>query len=117
MANKSLHEYSALTPDNIRTGPIVAVGDAAFELKPTLINMVQASQFCGKAHEDANKHPQHFLEICSTFTIKDVPSDAVLLRYYHSHYWGERSNGFTPTKTNLQLRHCVLLPFWQSSFL
>jgi hypothetical protein len=42
--------------------------------------MVQASQFCGKAHEDANKHLQNFLEICSTFMIKDVPCDAVLLR-------------------------------------
>jgi hypothetical protein len=27
MANKSLHEYSAPTPDNIRTGQIVVVGD------------------------------------------------------------------------------------------
>jgi hypothetical protein len=54
MANNSLREYSALTPDNIRTGPIVAVGDAAFELKPALINMVQASQICGKSYENAN---------------------------------------------------------------
>jgi hypothetical protein len=30
MANKTLHEYSAPTPDNIRTGPAIAVGDAAF---------------------------------------------------------------------------------------
>jgi hypothetical protein len=82
MANKSLCEYSAPTPDNIRTGPTVTVGHAAFELKPALINMVQASQFCGKAHEDANKHLQNFLEICSTFKIKDVPSDAVLLRLF-----------------------------------
>jgi hypothetical protein len=82
MANKSLCEYSTPTLDNIRTGSTVAVGDAAFELKPTLNNMVQASQFCGKAHEDANKHLQNFLEICSTFTIKDVPSDAVLLRLF-----------------------------------
>jgi hypothetical protein len=37
--------------------------------------MVQASQFCGKAHEDASAHLQHFLEICSTFTIKEVPKD------------------------------------------
>jgi hypothetical protein len=56
MANKSLREYSAPTPDNIRTSPTVVVGNATFELKPVLINMVQASQFCGKAHEDANKH-------------------------------------------------------------
>jgi hypothetical protein len=42
MANKSLREYSAPTPDNIRTGPAVVVGDAAFELKLALINMVQS---------------------------------------------------------------------------
>ena len=41
--------------------------------------MVQASQFCGKAHEDASAHLQHFLEICSTFTIKGVTKDAILL--------------------------------------
>jgi hypothetical protein len=81
MANKSLREYSAPTPDNIRAGPTVT-GDDAFELKPALINMVQASQFCGKAHEDANKHLQNFLEICSTFMIKDVPSDAVLFHLF-----------------------------------
>jgi hypothetical protein len=40
MENKSLREYSALTPDNIRTGLTVAVGNAAFEVKPALINMV-----------------------------------------------------------------------------
>jgi hypothetical protein len=82
MANKSLRPYSAPIPDNIRTSPNVAVGNAAFELKPALINMVQASQFCGKAHDDANKHLQNFLEICSTFTIKDVSSDAVLLHLF-----------------------------------
>jgi hypothetical protein len=49
MANKSLREYSTPTPDNIRTGPTVTVGNAAFELKPTMINMVQASQFLWKS--------------------------------------------------------------------
>ena len=43
--------------------------DGNFELKPGLINMVQSNQFCGKAHEDASAHLQHFLEICNTFTI------------------------------------------------
>jgi hypothetical protein len=61
MANKSLHELSAPTIANIRTGLEVNVGDNGFELKPALINMVQASQFCGKAHEDASAHLQHFL--------------------------------------------------------
>jgi hypothetical protein len=68
MANKSLREFSAPTTDNIRTRPAADI-DWPFELKPALINMVQASQFCGKAHEDASAHLQHFLEICSTFTI------------------------------------------------
>jgi hypothetical protein len=56
MADKTLREFSALTTANIRTGPETNVGDNGFELKPTLINMVQASQFCGKAHEDASAH-------------------------------------------------------------
>ena len=46
MANKTLHEFSAPTIANIHTGPTVDVGDNAFELKPALINMVQARQFC-----------------------------------------------------------------------
>jgi hypothetical protein len=58
------------------------VGDNRFELKPALINMVQANQFCGKAHEDASAHLQHFLEICSTFTIKGIARDAILLRLF-----------------------------------
>jgi hypothetical protein len=44
--------------------------------------MVQASPFCGEAHEDANAHLQHFLEICSTFTIKGVTPDAIHLRLF-----------------------------------
>ena len=82
MANNTLHEFSASTTANIHTGPTVNVGDNGFELKPALINMVQASHFCGKAHEDASAHLQHFLEICSTFTIKGVTKDAILLRLF-----------------------------------
>jgi hypothetical protein len=81
MANKSLREFLAPTTDNICTGPTADI-EKSFELKPALINMVQASQFCGKAHEDASAHLQHFLEIYSTFTIKDVPRDAILLRLF-----------------------------------
>jgi hypothetical protein len=44
--------------------------------------MVQANQFCGKAHENASAHLQHFLEISSTFTIKGVERDAILLRIF-----------------------------------
>jgi hypothetical protein len=75
--------------------------DKSFELKPALINMVQASQFCGKAHEDASAHLQHFLEICSTFTIKDVPRDAILLCLFPFSLLGERSSGSTPTRRRI----------------
>ena len=79
MADRALREFSAPTTANICTRPETNVGDNGFEHKPALINMVQASQFCGKAHEDARAHLQHFLEICSTFTIKGVTKDAILL--------------------------------------
>jgi hypothetical protein len=82
MANKTLREFSAPTTENIHTTPQVNVGKDGFEVNPTLITMVQASQFCGKAHEDASAHLQHFLEICSTFTIKGVTRDAIILRLF-----------------------------------
>ena len=56
MAERTLREFSAPTTANICTGSTVNVGDNGFELKPALINMVQAGQFCGKAHEDASAH-------------------------------------------------------------
>ena len=82
MADKTLCEFSAPTMANIHIGPTIDIGDNGFKLKPALINMVQASQFCGKAHEDASAHLQHFLEICSTFTIKGVSKDVILLRLF-----------------------------------
>ena len=48
MVDKTLHEFSAPTTANIHTGPAINIGDNAFELKPALINMVQASQFYGR---------------------------------------------------------------------
>jgi hypothetical protein len=98
MANKSLHEYSAPTPDNIHTGPTAGVGNAALDLKPALINMVQASQYYGKAHEDANKHLQNLLEICSTFAIKNVQSDAILLRLFQFSLSGREKQWFYSNK-------------------
>ena len=43
MSDMTLRELSPPTMANIHTGPTVNVGDNGFELKPTLINMVQAS--------------------------------------------------------------------------
>jgi hypothetical protein len=82
MADKTLREFFALTMANIRTRPTINVRDNGFKLKPALINMVQASQSCGKAHEDASAHLQHFLKIYSTFTIKGVTKNAILLHLF-----------------------------------
>jgi hypothetical protein len=37
MANKTLHEFSALTTENICTGPQVNIGEDGFELKHVLL--------------------------------------------------------------------------------
>jgi len=97
MADKLLPEFSAPTTANIRTEPAVDI-NGSFELKLVLINMVQASQFYGKAHEDASAHLQHFLEICRTFTIKDVPKDAILLRLFVFSLLGKAKHWFYANK-------------------
>ena len=48
MAENTLREFSVPSTDNVATGPNIKVGDMNFELKSSLINMVQASPFCGK---------------------------------------------------------------------
>jgi len=81
MAQKTLQEFSAPSLENIPTGLRFAVEEGApvFELKSSLINLVQATQFSGKAHEDASAHLQNFLEIGSTIRINGVDKDVILL--------------------------------------
>jgi len=55
MADKSLREFSAPTTANIHTRPVADI-NGSFELKPMLINMVQASQFYGMAHKNASAY-------------------------------------------------------------
>jgi hypothetical protein len=75
-ARRCINDFSAPFSANARTGPETNIRDGSFKLKPTLINMVQQGPFCDKASEDANAHLQHFLETCSTFTIRGVTQDA-----------------------------------------
>ena len=56
MVEKTLREFSALSTKNIHTGPTLKTNNLEFELKPSLINMVQATPFSGKAHDDASAH-------------------------------------------------------------
>ena len=88
MAEKTLRDFSVPSAANVATGPNVDVGDVNFELKSNLINMVQASPFCGKPNEDANAHLQNFLELSKTVTygaLRLTPSGSA---YFLSPSWG-----------------------------
>jgi hypothetical protein len=56
MAEKMLSKFSAPNINNIRIGPTI---DHEFELKPSLINMVQADLFSGKVERRHHLHQGH----------------------------------------------------------
>jgi hypothetical protein len=56
MADKTLHEFFGLSTENIHTTPTLNIDNLEFELKPSLVNMVQATLFSEKAHEDSCAH-------------------------------------------------------------
>jgi hypothetical protein len=49
MTEKTLLEFFAPSIGNICTGPKLQMNNLEFELKPSLINMVQATTFSGQA--------------------------------------------------------------------
>jgi hypothetical protein len=56
MADRTLREFSAPSTENIHSGPTLKTNKLEFELKPSLINMMQATPFSGKAHEYAGAY-------------------------------------------------------------
>ena len=82
MVEKTLCNFSVPSAANVATGPNVDVGDMNFELKSSLINMVQASPFSGKRNEDANSHLQNFLELCKTVTIRGDTANTIRLHQF-----------------------------------
>src|SRR6185295_11932430 len=98
MAEKTLRKFSVPSTDNVATGPNINVGDMNFELKSSLINMVQASPFCGKPNEDANAHLQNFLELCDTVVIRGVAADAIKLRLFPFSLLGKAKQWFYKEK-------------------
>ena len=82
MAEKTLREFSVPSTPNVATRPNINVGGVNFELKSSIINMVQASPFYGKPNEDANAHLQNFLELCDTVVIRGVAAHVVKLRLF-----------------------------------
>jgi hypothetical protein len=97
-AKRCINNFSAPSSDNVRAGLKMNIRDGSLELKSALINMVQQSPFCGKALEDANAHLQHFLEICSAFTIRGVAQDAVRHRLFPFLFLGKVKQWFYSNK-------------------
>ena len=80
MAQKTLRQFSAPSSSHIPTGLHQdQASNDSFELKTGLVNMVQASPFCGKASEDADAHLQKFLEVSNTINPKGTTMDVVHL--------------------------------------
>ena len=103
MAQKTLQKFSAPSLENIPTGPRFAVEEGApeFELKSSLINLVQATQFSGKTHEDASAHLQNFLEIGSTIRINGVDKNIILLRLFPFSLEGKARKWFYTHQDNI----------------
>jgi len=98
MAQKTISEYSAPSTNYVVIGPQLNLRDGTFDLKPALINMVKSQQFCGKPQEDANAHLQHILELCDTFTNKNVAADAIRLRLFPFSLLGKAKQWFYSNK-------------------
>ncbi|XP_073130778.1 uncharacterized protein [Henckelia pumila] len=67
-----------------------AVQANTFELKPSIIQMIQMQvRFGGTPSEDPNAHLEQFLSICDTFKFNGVTSDVVRLRLFPFSLQGE----------------------------
>ena len=99
MAQKTLRQFSAPSSSHIPIGLNVnQAGNDGFELKTRLVNMVQASPFCGKASEDANAHLQNFLEVSNTINPRGTTLDDVRLRLFPFSLLGKAKTWFYSNK-------------------
>ncbi|XP_020258488.1 uncharacterized protein LOC109834881 [Asparagus officinalis] len=81
--DRSLKEFASPTTHSSQSSilkPNVAANN--FELKPSLLSMVQQNQFGGTPTEDPNLHISIFLEYCDTLKMNGVSDDAIKLRLF-----------------------------------
>ena len=116
MADKTLHEFSAPSTKNIRTRPTLRTNNLEFELKLSLINMVQATPFSRKAYEDASAHLQNFLEISRTVIIMDIAQDIILLRLFPFSLVRRAKQWFYTNKDNINTWAKCLKAFLEKFF-
>ena len=79
---KALHDYATPTVmDTISRIRRVPIPVNNFEIKPMIIQMIQANQFGSFQVEDPNAHITNFLEICDTFKHNGITDDAIRWDY------------------------------------
>ena len=81
--NCALQEYTMPNPGDTHNSIVRPTVDANnFEIKPAIIQMVSQFQFGGLPSEDPNAHLAQFFEICDTFKMNGVSSDAIKLKLF-----------------------------------
>jgi hypothetical protein len=98
MAQKTLHQFLAPSSSHIPTGLNTDQGNKGFELKTGLVNMVQASPFCGKASEDASADRQNFLEVSSTINPRGTTMENIRHRLFPFSLLGKAKTWFYTNK-------------------
>ena len=82
-AQRALRDYfRPVVVDNYLGILRQAINANNFELKPTLINMVQHNQYGGLAHETPNVHLATFLEIADTIKMNSITEDVIQMRLF-----------------------------------
>ena len=100
MAQKTLHQFSAPSSSHIPTGLNVnQAGNDGFELKTGLVNMIQASPFCG-----------NFLEVSNTINPKGTTLDIVRLHLFPFSLLGKAKTWFYSNKEAFTTWCRCLLP-------
>ncbi|KAM0933256.1 putative retrotransposon gag domain-containing protein [Dioscorea sansibarensis] len=81
--NKTLKDFAGPNAQGLHTSITRPTVEAKnFELKPTLLSMVQQNQFGGSPTEDPNLHLSVFLEYCDTLKLNRVSPDGIRLRLF-----------------------------------
>ena len=83
MHRRALLDIALLGGDGLQMSIVRPTVNANnFEIKTSLIQMVQQSQFVGNTIEDPNSHFSTFLEICYTIKLNGVSDDAIRLKLF-----------------------------------
>ena len=82
-AQRALRDYfRPVVADNYLVIHRQAINANKFELKPTLINMVQHNRYGGLAHEDPNVYLATFLEIADIVKMNGITEDVIRMRLF-----------------------------------